>query len=118
MTRILGFVIAILLGIVGGLALGWLVLPAGQANSTPDSLRIDYKADYVLMVAEAYSADHNLDQAAQRLAALGGSSPEGTANQAVLWASQHGFATTDLRKMADLATGLHARPTPAGSQQP
>ncbi len=108
MTRILGFVIAVLLGMIAGLALGWLVLPATPVSSTPDSLRFDYKADYVLMAAEAYSADKNLDQAGEQLAALGGSSPAATANQAVLWASQHGYADEDLRKMADLATGLRA----------
>ncbi len=116
MTRILGFVIAVLLGMIAGLALGWLALPAAPASSTPDSLRIDYKADYVLMVAETYSADKNLDQAGEQLAALGGSSPAATANQAVLWGSQHGYTDDDLRKMADLAMGLRAWQTGAGGQ--
>jgi hypothetical protein len=106
MIRILGFIVAVLLGIAGGLALGWLVLPAGSASAAPQSLRMDYKADYVLMVAEAYHADQDLGQAAARLALLGGDSPEASANQAVVWANNAGYTADDLRRMADLATAL------------
>jgi hypothetical protein len=106
MTRILGFIVAILLGIAGGLALGWLALPARAASSLPASLRMDYKADTVLMVAEAYASDKDLDLAAKRLSALGDSSPEAVANQAVVWANQAGYTKDDLRRMADLATAL------------
>ena len=108
MTRILGFIVAVLLGIAGGLALGWLALPAHTASSAPESLRMDYKADYVLMVAETYHADKDLDQAASRLALLGGDSPEASANQAVVWANNAGYSADDLRRMADLATALRS----------
>lgn len=118
MAKILAFGCAVLLGIAAGLALGWLVLPASPAGSPPSSLRSDYKADYVLMVAEAYSADQNLEQAGLQLAALGGSSPAAAANQAVVWASQHGYAAGDLRKMAGLASGLRGWTPPAGGGQP
>jgi hypothetical protein len=116
MTRILGFIVAVLLGIAGGLALGWLALPAQAASSSPASLRMDYKADYVLMVAEAYASDKNLDLAAGRLTALGDPSPDAIANQAVVWANQAGYTSDDLRRMADLATALRAWSPPAQGQ--
>lgn len=124
MTRILGFVVAVLLGIAAGLALGWLALPAVPALSTPgassapESLRIDYKADYVLMVAETYQSDKDLNLAAARLALLGDPSPEAIANQTVVWANQAGYTTDDLRRMADLATALRAWVPPAQGQSP
>jgi hypothetical protein len=121
MTRILGFVVAVLLGIAAGLAIGWLALPAlsaSGASSAPESLRIDYKSDYVLMVAEAYHSDKDLNLAAGRLAVLGDPSPETIANQAVIWANQAGYATDDLRRMADLATALRSWSPPAQGQSP
>src|SRR5512142_2197988 len=100
MTRILGFIVALLLGIAGGLAIGWLALPAASASSAPESLRMDYKADYVLMAAETYQADHDLSRAAGQLALLGGESPVAIANQAVVWARDAGYSADDLRLMA------------------
>jgi hypothetical protein len=116
MTRILGFIVALLLGIAGGLAIGWLALPAGSASSAPESLRMDYKADYVLMVAETYQADRDIDRAAARLALLGSDSPVAIANQAVVWARDAGYSADDLRRMANLATALRGyTPTPQAS---
>jgi hypothetical protein len=116
MTRILGFVVALLLGIAGGLALGWLALPPASASSAPVSLRMDYKADYVLMVAETYQADRDLDRAVERLALLGAESPQTSANQAVVWARDAGYSADDLRRMANLATALRGyNPTPQAS---
>ncbi len=119
MTRILGFIVAVLLGLAGGLALGWLGLPAHPASSAPESLRMDYKADYVLMVAETYHADQDPGKAAGRLAFLGADSPETIANQAVIWAKDAGYSADDLRRMADLATALRnwsPRPASSGGQ--
>jgi hypothetical protein len=116
MTRILGFIVALLLGIAGGLAIGWLALPAANASSAPESLRMDYKADTVLMVAETYQADRDLGRAAGQLALLGGDSPVALANQAVVWARDAGYSADDLRRMASLATALRSwTPTPAAS---
>ena len=44
------------LGIGLGLLYGWVIDPADFFDLTPDTLRADYKADYVLMTAEAYRA--------------------------------------------------------------
>ncbi len=108
MKRILGFAIAVLVGLAAGLAYGWMLNPARYDNTSPDTLRLDYKTDYVLMVAETYQAEKSPDQAAQRLALLGSHPPADLAQQAVLWADQAGYAPADLKRMTDLAAALKA----------
>ncbi|HSL45503.1 MAG TPA: hypothetical protein VK897_18860, partial [Anaerolineales bacterium] len=67
MARRIGFIIAILIGLAGGLYYGWVVNPVNYVDTTIDTLRPDYQTDYVLMVAEAYHANLDLDLAARRL---------------------------------------------------
>ena len=62
---------SILIGIVAGLVFGWMVEPRRFAESAPSTLRSDYKADYVLMVAEVYQKDKDVTLAISRLALLG-----------------------------------------------
>lgn len=69
-TTVLSLVIGLALGLSLGLFLGWVIWPVSYVDTAPDTLRRDYKEDYVLMVAEAYGADDNLALAQQRLAVL------------------------------------------------
>src|SRR5687768_9574342 len=52
-------VLALLVGIGIGIAYGWYVDPVDYFDATPDALRADFKADYVLMTAEAYQAEQD-----------------------------------------------------------
>jgi hypothetical protein len=108
MRRIVSFILAILVGTAIGMAGGWLLSPAQQSNVRAQSLRIDYKADYVLMAAEAYAGDKDVQVAAARLALLGGESATSSAQQAVLWASKNGYAQPDLKLMTDLTVALQS----------
>ena len=54
---------------------GWVANPVRYVDTTPDSLRSDYKADYTLMVAEVYQQEQNIGLAARRLGLLGDESP-------------------------------------------
>ena len=56
-VRWLAFLVAIGIGLGLGLYYGWVVSPVAYVDTAPNTLRPDYKADYVLMVAEAYQAD-------------------------------------------------------------
>ncbi len=75
MSRWIKFLIAIVTGLALGLLYGWLVSPVEYVDTSPDTLRADYQLDYVLMVAETYHAEQDLDLAARRLAMLGSESP-------------------------------------------
>jgi hypothetical protein len=109
MARWVRFFIAIVLGIGLGLAYGWLVSPVRYVDTTPDTLRIDYKTDYVLMAAEAYQAEGNLDQAVRRLAVLGSAPPAELVYQAILFAQKAGYTETDLGLLQALLNDLTAQ---------
>jgi hypothetical protein len=81
MSRWILFLITVALGIGAGLYYGWRINPVKSVDATPATLRDDYKTDYVLMVAESYQVEKDLDLAVQRLSYLGSQDPvEITAN--------------------------------------
>ena len=96
MSRWSKFLIAILLGATAGLFYGWVVNPVEYVDIAPASLRVDYKADYVLMVAEAYQGDHDIGLAVRRLAEIGSSAPKDIVANGLNYALQHDYATQDL----------------------
>lgn len=108
MWRWIGFFLAMALGAAGGLYYGWVLDPVKYVDTAPDTLRVDYLSDYVLMVAEVYRADGNLAQAAQRLSLLGEKTPGEVTSQALDFASQHGYAEADLDAMRALSAALQA----------
>lgn len=105
MIRWFLFILAILAGAAAGLYYGLVVNPVRFADAPLNSLRIDYKTDYYLMVAEAYSRDGDLPQAVARLERF--EEPPGrVARQALDFAEQQGYIETDLELMRTLATDL------------
>jgi len=106
MARWILFLIVVLLGGALGLVYGWVVNPVEFIDTTPDSLREDFKADYVLMVAESYRANEDVALAARRLALLGGANLTGTVSEAMVFGGQAGYAEDDLALLAQLASDL------------
>ncbi len=96
----------IALGAGLGLLYGWVINPVKYEDTTPAMLRSDYKADYVLMIAEIYGSDQNLEQAARRLATLDTLPPARLAVEAGLTARQLGYAPHDLELIDRLAQAL------------
>jgi hypothetical protein len=84
-ARWIRFIVMIAIGVGIGLLYGWVIEPVRYVDTAPDSLRLDYKTDYVLMVAEAYQVEHDLNLAVQRLSLLGGAPAEST-NTAIAFA--------------------------------
>lgn len=95
-----------ILGGVVGLLYGWVVNPASTADTSPETLRADYRADYVLMVAESYQAEKDLALATRRLVFLGDSPALEFVSQALVFASQAGYAQADLAVLGELADDL------------
>jgi hypothetical protein len=102
MARWIRFLIAILVGLAIGLAYGWLISPVRYIDTSPNTLRIDYKTDYVLMVSEAYQSEKDLDQAIQRLALLGAASPVELVAQTIQFAQKAGYTEADVARMQAL----------------
>lgn len=113
MPRWLSIVIAIILGIALGLLYGWVIQPVRFIDTTPASLRADFRADYILMVAESYSADQNAGLAARRLSIFGSESPADLVSQALQTGRQSGYAPNDLSLLQELARAMQAyQPAP------
>ncbi len=70
--RVLAFFFGIALGIGLAMLIGWTLFPMDHEEITPASMRSDYQAEYVRLVATTYRADGNLSRAEARLRALQG----------------------------------------------
>ena len=106
--RLLFILLALLAGIGIGLTYGWVIDPVDFFDLTPDTLRADYKADYVLMVAETYHMEQDPGLAARRLAIFGSQSPSAIASQGLEYARVNGFADSDIALIQELVTALQA----------
>lgn len=106
MVRKLIFFIVLLLSLGAGLLFGWVIKPGIQFQNPISSLREDFKSDYVLMVAEVYNKDADLDAAAARLEVLDKSSPTRSALIATAYARNAGYSVNDLDLMLALARDM------------
>jgi len=103
------WVVALLLvtaGLGAGLAYGWLVAPVQYVDTTPSSLRADFRADYVLMVAERFHADHDAEGATRSLAIFGGQSASEACLEAIAFARVAPYAGQDLLLLEELNRAL------------
>jgi hypothetical protein len=97
---------------------GWVIDPVDFVDTTPNTLRADYQADYVLMVAEIYGADQDAESAVIRLTFLGHPSPVDSVENAMIFAVDAGYAAEDLRLLRDLADALAPLSQPSGGVSP
>ncbi len=106
MLRYVLFLVMIALGVVTGIFYAKEINPVEVIDAPPDTLRADYKADYVLMVAEVYAYEKDPALAARQLALLGSARPEEIINQALVTALDLGYAPNDLIVMRDLGEAM------------
>jgi hypothetical protein len=106
MSRWIRFLIAIAIGSAAGMYYGWVLNPVEYIDTAPESLRIDYKTDFVLMVAESYDADEDLGLAVRRLGLLGDKPPKDIVVEAILFAVENEYAEADLALMQSLSDDL------------
>ena len=109
------FTLSIILGLALGLVYGWVISPVQYVDTTPSTLRADFRTDYTLMVAETFESDQNVEQAARRLASLGSQPPAEIASAALSFAQEHNYAATDIGLLQNLTVTLQVW-QPAGSQ--
>ena len=107
-TRWILTIFALLAGIAIGITYGWYIDPVDYFDLTPDTLRADFKADYVLMTAEAYRLEQDPGLAARRLAIFGSKSPSAIAADGLAYARANSFTDTEIVLMQELVTALQA----------
>jgi len=95
-------------GLALGLLYAWAIAPVRYIDTTPDTLRADFKDGYRASIAAAYAATGDLDRARARLAVLGDADPVGalTAQAQRMLAAGEPFEV--VRQVALLATDLRA----------
>lgn len=105
-TTLTRLVTGLALGLVLGLLYGWVIRPVEYVDTTPNTLRADYRTEYVLMVAEAYSGDQDLDAALIRLAALGSQPPLDIVLDAIDYSIESNYPRSELEVLNHLANQL------------
>jgi hypothetical protein len=101
------FFLSILTGFGLGLLYGWVISPIEYVDTSPDTLRADYRTDYVLMVAEIYQVEQDPEQAVRRLGLLGGAlSPYEVVAQSLQFARANGYASQDILLLQNLTVAL------------
>jgi len=105
----------ILIGLALGMVYGWMVSPVEYLDTTPSTLRYDYRTDYVLMIAEIFDSSQDANQAVRQLAQLSSDPPVEIVIQSLAYGSQIGYASEDLVLIQNLATSLQIwQPDPGG----
>ncbi len=119
MNRYIVFGITILLGLVASLYYGWFGRSIEVTDAAPALLRVDFKADYALMVAESFAADNDVERAIEHLAFLDADNPRTPVVVALEFGQDEGYSQDDLVLLAALAEALRdydpgfaATPTP------
>lgn len=107
MSRYILFGIAILAGLIAGLYVGWELSPVDFGAGGPDQLREDYKADYALMIAEAYRAEQNIEHAVEALQLFPGN-PLHFVDNATTFAVEHNLNPQDIALLNNLHAALLA----------
>jgi hypothetical protein len=106
MSRWTIFLLVLLIGLGLGLLYGWVINPVRYQDTTLDTLRIDYKTDYTLMVAEVYHQDQDLEWALNRLTLLKDPTPLSTVENALKFASQAEYTLADMFLLRDLYNAI------------
>jgi hypothetical protein len=103
-------VLGLALGVGAGLAYAWYIQPVGLTETRPASLRADYQAEYIQLVAQAFAVDGDATRARTRLKQLGNTDPT---ERVIALAQQLLAANGDaesVRALGQLAAVLGAAP--------
>jgi hypothetical protein len=101
----------LLIGLGLGLLYAWVISPVKYVDTSPASLRADFKDGYRAVIASAYLASGNIERAQSRLVLLGDLDPvQALVNQAQQARSQ-GDPTNAAYALSMLAEALQQPPT-------
>jgi hypothetical protein len=100
------------LGLAGGLFYSWIVNPVEYVETAPGSLRDDFKADYLALIAAAYANRGDLARARARLALFEELDPAGELAALAQRRQASGHPLSEAQALAELAAALQGAPTP------
>ena len=112
------FLLAIIVGAALAFFYTWRINPVEYADASLDTLRNDYKTDYVLMVAEIYNQEKDLGDVVRRLAQLSLIPADEIVSQAIFFAEKQGYQSEDLAQLRILLNNLEAQKPESEDQSP
>jgi hypothetical protein len=100
--------VALAAGFAVGLFYAWVIAPVRYVDTTPDTLRSDFKDQFRIAIAASYASNRNLERARARLALLGDAQPGQvlTAQAQRMLAAGESFEI--VQQVAALATDLQS----------
>ena len=104
--RLLFFTFTLLAGLAIGLTYGWVVDPVRYTNTPAQTLRIDFKADFILMTAELYQDEGDITLAQSHLDFLDETDLSEALNDALDFAVENQYAQLDIQSMEELASAI------------
>jgi hypothetical protein len=102
----LHIILALLAGLGLGLVYSWLISPVTYVDANPAILRADFKDQYRIVIAAAYSSSHDLARARARLQLLSDKDPVGELSAQAQRMLGSGEAFDHVQPLAQLATDL------------
>lgn len=104
----------LLTGLIVGLAIGllisWVVLPVEFIDTTPETLRADFKDEYRYLIANAYAVSGNLERARARLNLLGDPDSSAALREQAGRLLSAGASEASVNVLEGLAEALTAQP--------
>lgn len=106
--------ITLLLGMAAGLLLGlyysWILNPLEYVETSPNTLREDFKADYLALIASAYTGTGDISRARARLSLFPQLNPEQDLAALAQKRLASGWPDSEARALAQLASDLRNGP--------
>ena len=117
MKGALALLVTLALGLAAGLGYAWGVNPVSYTDTSPASLRDDFRADYLTLVASAYDATGDLPRARARLALFAYADPSPLLAALAQQRLGQGWPEAEARALARLSADLQAQAPPASESQ-
>ena len=111
-SGLLPFALSFFFALLAGLFYTWQIDPVEYVDTAPDSLRADFKADYLALISAAYASNQDLLRAQARLDLFSDPDPARTLAALAQQRLAEGFPESDARALALLASALGEQPTP------
>lgn len=114
---ILQIILALLIGLGGGIAYAWFISPIEYVDAHPSLLRSDFKEQYRIVIAASYTSTLDLPRARARLELLGDPDPTAELSAQAQRMVAAGESIENVQPLVRLATDLKqgfasAPPTP------
>jgi hypothetical protein len=116
-SDLLSVVLGVVLGVAAGLYYAWAVNPVEYTDTSPASLRGDFKLEYLTLIAAAFDGTGDLQRARARLALFPDPNPADTLAALAQQRLAQGHPGPEVNALAKLASALSGAPagTPANT---